>query len=102
MDAKASNVSGDLAKVFLVGSLDAEKSLVVARTCSMGLMLANPSITTQIRPRAHFVPTAVVFAVDGISILSSIYSTKTTVKIWDLVDPKMDGAPTVKIYCSRE
>jgi hypothetical protein len=32
MDAKAANVSGDLAKVFLVGSLDAEKSLVVART----------------------------------------------------------------------
>ncbi|KAH8490055.1 hypothetical protein H0E87_022542 [Populus deltoides] len=29
---EAANVSGDLAKVFLVGSLDAEKSLVVART----------------------------------------------------------------------
>ena len=59
----------------------------------MGSMLANPSITTQIRPRAHFIPTVVVFAVDGLSILSSIYSTKSTVKIWDLVDPKMDGAP---------
>jgi len=59
----------------------------------MGLMLSNPSITSQIRPWAHFIPTVVVFAVDGLSILSSIYSTKSTVKIWDLVDPKMDGAP---------
>jgi hypothetical protein len=59
----------------------------------MGLMLANPSIISQIRPWAHFIPTVVVFAVDGLSILSSIYSTKYTVKIWDLVDPKMDGAP---------
>lgn len=53
----------------------------------MGLMLANPSIISQIRPWAHFIPTVVVFAVDG------LYSTKSTVKIWDLVDPKMDGAP---------
>jgi hypothetical protein len=35
----------------------------------MGLMLANPSIISQIRPWAHFIPTVVFFAVDGLSIL---------------------------------
>lgn len=55
---------------------DVEKSLVVAQAGGVGVILANQLIIQQIRPRAHFVPTSVVSADDGLSILTYVYSTK--------------------------
>lgn len=55
---------------------DVEKSLVVAQAGGVGVILANQLIIRQIRPRAHFVPTSVVSADDGLSILTYVYSTK--------------------------
>ncbi|KAL3584225.1 hypothetical protein D5086_015286 [Populus alba] len=97
VDAKAANVSSNQAKYCSIGSLDpfkvkgkivyctrnedpdVEKSLVVSQAGGVGVILANRLIIQQIRPRAHFVPTSVVSADDGLSILTYVYSTKSPV-----------------------
>ncbi|XP_011022895.1 PREDICTED: subtilisin-like protease SBT5.3 isoform X2 [Populus euphratica] len=97
VDAKAANVSSNQAKYCSIGSLDPlkvegkivyctrnedpdlEKSLVVAQAGGVGGILANQLIIQQPRPRAHFVPTSVVSAGDGLSILTYVYSTKSPV-----------------------
>ncbi|KAG6768510.1 hypothetical protein POTOM_027431 [Populus tomentosa] len=97
VDAKAANVSSNQAKYCSIGSLDplkvkgkivyctrnevpdVEKSLVVSQAGGVGVILANQLIIQQIRPRAHFVPTSVVSADDGLSILTYVYSTKSPV-----------------------
>lgn len=58
-------------------SPDEEASWVVAQVGGVGMILANPLKTNdKITPRAHFVPTSVIYADDGLSILSYINSTK--------------------------
>lgn len=97
VDAKAVNVSSNQAKYCSIRSLDplkvkgkivyctrnedpdVEKSLVVSQAGGVGVILANRLIIQQIRPRAHFVPTSVVSADDGLSILTYVYSTKSPV-----------------------
>ncbi|KAG6767389.1 hypothetical protein POTOM_028593 [Populus tomentosa] len=97
VDAKAANVSSNQAKYCSIGSLDplkvkgkivyctrnedpdVEKSLVVSQAGGVGVILANRLITQQMRPRAHFVPTSVVSADDGLSILTYVNSTKSPV-----------------------
>jgi hypothetical protein len=53
-----------------------ERSLVVAQSGGVGMILADQFMFSVVDPIAHFVPTSVVSAVDGLSILSYIYSTK--------------------------
>ncbi|CAK7328295.1 unnamed protein product [Dovyalis caffra] len=98
VDAKAANVSSHQAKFCSTGSLDpekvigkvvyctrneplniVEKSFVVAQAGGVGVVLANQLITHQISPQAHVVPTSFVSAVDGLSMLSYIYSSKSPV-----------------------
>lgn len=57
-------------------ALDVERSWVVAQAGGIGLILGNQFPEMTISPRAHFLPTSVVSAADGLSILAYIYSTR--------------------------
>ncbi|KAI9394217.1 hypothetical protein POPTR_005G067200v4 [Populus trichocarpa] len=119
VDVKAANVSSHLAKHCLVGSLDpvkvkgkivyctrdevfdGEKSLVVAQSGGVGMILADQFMFSVVDPIAHFVPTSVVSAVDGLSILSYIYSTKTPVAyISGATEVGTVAAPTMANFSS--
>ncbi|KAL9346669.1 hypothetical protein Peur_061522 [Populus x canadensis] len=97
VDAKAANASAQLAQICYPESLDptkvrgkivyclggmipdVEKSLVVAQTGGVGMILADQSADSSSMPRGFFVPTSLVSAIDGLSVLSYIYSTKSPV-----------------------
>jgi hypothetical protein len=55
---------------------DVEKSLVVAQAGGVGMILADQSAESSSMPQGFFVPTSIVSAIDGLSVLSYIYSTK--------------------------
>lgn len=55
---------------------DVEKSWVVAKAGGIGVILANRYPDAKISPQPHFLPTSVVSAADGLSILAYIYSTR--------------------------
>ncbi|EEF37350.1 Xylem serine proteinase 1 precursor, putative [Ricinus communis] len=96
-NAKAANASVSHARFCVPGSLeptkmkgkivycerglipDLQKSWVVAQAGGVGMILANQFPTENISPQAHFLPTSVVSADDGLSILAYIYSTKSPV-----------------------
>ena len=53
-----------------------QKSLEVARSGGVGMILAVQGKTGQIDPEAYFVPTSMVSEEGGLSILSYIHNTK--------------------------
>ncbi|KAL9383906.1 hypothetical protein Peur_024229 [Populus x canadensis] len=97
VDAKVANASAQLAQlcypesldptkvrgkiVYCLGGMipDVEKSLVVAQAGGVGMILADQSAESSSMPQGFFVPTSVVSAIDGLSVLSYIYSTKSPV-----------------------
>ncbi|KAL9383903.1 hypothetical protein Peur_024226 [Populus x canadensis] len=97
VDAKAANASAQLAQTCYPESLDpkkvrgkivycpggmipnVEKSLVVAQAGGVGMILADQFADRSSTSQGFFVPTSLVSAIDGHSILSYIYSTKSPV-----------------------
>ncbi|KAJ6885835.1 hypothetical protein NC651_026483 [Populus alba x Populus x berolinensis] len=97
VDAKAANASAQLAQICYPESLDptkvrgkivyclggvipdVENSLVVAQAGGVGMILADQSADSLSIRQGFFVPTSVVSAIDGLSVLSYIYSTKSPV-----------------------
>nr|XP_034891581.1 subtilisin-like protease SBT5.3 [Populus alba] len=98
VDAKAANASSQLAQICYPESLDptkvrgkivyclagvmpdhVEKSLVVAQAGGVGMILADQSADSSSIHQGFFVPTSVVSGIDGLSVLSYIYSTKSPV-----------------------
>ncbi|KAG6756004.1 hypothetical protein POTOM_039418 [Populus tomentosa] len=97
VDAKAANASSQLAQICYPESLDPtkvrgkivyclagmirgiEKSLVVAQAGGVGMILADQSADSSSIRQDFFVPTSVVSGIDGLSVLSYIYSTKSPV-----------------------
>jgi hypothetical protein len=53
-----------------------EKSLVVAQAGGVGMILADQFADSSSSSQGFFVPTSLVSAIDGHSILSYVYSTK--------------------------
>ncbi|XP_050228703.1 subtilisin-like protease SBT5.3 [Mercurialis annua] len=96
-DAKAVNVSASRARYCISGSLEptkvkgkivyceeglvpsVEKSLEVANAGGAAMILANQFSSETIIPDPHFLPTSVVSANDGFSILAYLYNTKSAI-----------------------
>ncbi|KAG6754846.1 hypothetical protein POTOM_040644 [Populus tomentosa] len=97
VDAKAANASAQLAQICYPESLDptkvrgkivyclggvipdVENSLVVAQAGGVGMILADQFADSSSIRQDFLVPTSVVSAIDGLSVLSYIYSTKSPV-----------------------
>ncbi|XP_073268551.1 subtilisin-like protease SBT5.3 isoform X2 [Populus alba] len=97
VDAKAANASAHLAQICYPESLDPtkvrgkivyclagmirgiEKSLVVAQAGGVGMILAYQFADSSSIRQDFFVPNSVVSGIDGLSVLSYIYSTKSPV-----------------------
>jgi len=63
--------------VYCLGGVmpDVEKSLVVAQAGGVGMIPADQTADSSSIRQGFFVPTSLVSAIDGLSVLSYIYST---------------------------
>ncbi|XP_015573605.2 subtilisin-like protease SBT5.4 [Ricinus communis] len=95
VDVKAANISSTHARFCHIGALDpmkvrqkivycvrdeysdVEKSEWFAKAGGVGMILAKHGAGSEVRPEAYFVPTSMVSAEDGLSILSYIRHTKS-------------------------